>query len=102
MRRLPLPRASRRAKTNKQDRTKFMKTYNWVRTSAIVLAIVALMTVVVLKERPVQAAPTGSSITGTVKLEGTAPHQKPIDMSKEPSCAAVHKASPVTTETVVA
>lgn len=79
-----------------------MKTRNWIRASAIVMAIAALVTVAVLKERPVQAAPSGSSITGTVKLEGTAPHQKPIDMSKEPSCAAVHKASPVTTEAVVA
>src|SRR5215470_20296398 len=51
----------------------------------------------------VHAAPaSGSSITGTIKLEGTPPHQRPIDMSKEPACAAVHKASPVTTETVVA
>jgi hypothetical protein len=79
-----------------------MKTRNWIRTNAIVLAVVALMAVAVLKERPVHAAPSGSSVTGTVKLEGTAPHQRPIDMSKEPSCAAVHKANPVTTETVVA
>src|SRR5437588_758319 len=43
-----------------------------------------------------------AGITGTIKLEGTAPHQRPIDMSKEPACAAVHKANPVTTENVVA
>jgi len=40
-------------------------------------------------------------IVGSVKLDGAAPHQKLIDMSKEPSCAAVHKDKPVTTESVV-
>lgn len=68
--------------------------------SCVVLLLAA---VAIVSQRQVKAAPpSGSSITGTIKLEGTAPHQKPIDMSKEPSCAAVHKASPVTTETVVA
>ena len=43
----------------------------------------------------------GSEVTGTIKLDGTAPHQKGIDMSKEPSCAAIHKDKPVTTENVV-
>jgi plastocyanin len=50
--------------------------------------------------RSLSAASTGQ-ITGTVKLDGAAPHQKPIDMGKEPSCAAVHKDKPVTTESVV-
>ncbi|MGA9076597.1 MAG: carboxypeptidase regulatory-like domain-containing protein, partial [Candidatus Sulfotelmatobacter sp.] len=50
--------------------------------------------------RTVSAASTGQ-VTGTVKLDGTAPHQKPIDMGKEPICAAVHKDKPVTTENVV-
>jgi len=79
-----------------------MNTHSWIRTTGIGITVLALITLAVLKERTVQAAPSGSSVTGTVKLEGTAPHQRPIDMSKEPSCAAVHKASPVTTETVVA
>jgi plastocyanin len=51
--------------------------------------------------RSVSAASAGQ-ITGTVKLDGTAPHQKPIDMAKEPSCAAVHKDKPLTTESVIA
>ncbi len=51
--------------------------------------------------RSVSAASAGQ-ITGSVKLDGTAPHQKPIDMGKEPSCAAVHKDKPATTESVVA
>ena len=49
----------------------------------------------------VNAAAAGQ-ITGSVKLDGTAPHQKPIDMAKEPSCAAVHKDKPATTESVIA
>ncbi len=49
----------------------------------------------------VSAASPGQ-ITGTVKLDGTPPHQKPIDMSKDPSCAAAHKDKPATMETVVA
>ena len=48
----------------------------------------------------VSAAATGG-ITGTIKLDGTPPHQKPIDMSKEPNCAKEHASSPVTTETVI-
>jgi len=47
------------------------------------------------------SAASGGQVTGTVKLDGTAPHQRPIDMSKDPSCAAAHKDKPVTTENVV-
>ena len=50
--------------------------------------------------RSVSAAAEGK-ITGTIKLDGTAPHQKPIDMSKEPFCAKEHASSPITTETVI-
>ena len=31
-----------------------------------------------------------SKITGTVKLDGTAPHMKGIDMSKDPYCVKAH------------
>jgi Polysaccharide lyase family 4, domain II len=80
-----------------------MNKRNLFRISATVAAMLALALVTTIVQRAVHAAPpAGTSITGTIKLEGTAPHQRPIDMSKEPSCAAVHKASPVTTETVVA
>ena len=48
----------------------------------------------------VSAAGEGK-VTGTIKLDGAVPHQKPIDMSKEPSCAQQH-ATPITTEAVVA
>jgi plastocyanin len=40
------------------------------------------------------------TITGTVTYTGTLPKMKPIDMAKEPSCAADHK-SPVMTESAV-
>ena len=45
--------------------------------------------------------PANGSISGTVTYVGTMPKMKPIDMAKEPSCAAQHK-SPVTTESAVA
>jgi hypothetical protein len=48
------------------------------------------------------SAAGGAKVTGTAKLDGTAPKQKQIDMSKEPSCAQIHANSPVTTEAVVA
>ena len=43
----------------------------------------------------VKAAGEGS-ITGTVKLNGTAPHMKGIDMSKDPYCVKQHKDNPAT------
>lgn len=44
--------------------------------------------------------PAAGSIAGTVTFTGTPPKMRPIDMSKEPSCASQH-ATPVMTETVV-
>ena len=46
------------------------------------------------------AMPAGS-ISGTVTFTGTMPKMKPIDMAKEPTCAAQHK-SPVMTESAIA
>jgi Carboxypeptidase regulatory-like domain len=46
------------------------------------------------------AVPNGGTITGRVTYEGTPAKQKPIDMSKEPSCAQQYSTLP-TTETVV-
>jgi hypothetical protein len=80
-----------------------MKSRTRIRLVAIFLAVTALAMVLMVSQRAVKAAPpSGASVTGTIKLDGTAPHQKPIDMSKEPSCAAIHKDKPVSTETVVA
>ena len=64
---------------------------------------VALAIVVIVSAAMVVFAqpPAGSgSITGKVTYTGTPPKMKPIDMSKEPSCAKQH-ATPVTTENVV-
>jgi hypothetical protein len=60
---------------------------------AAVLAVLAASAVAL-------AGPSGGSISGKVTYEGTPARQKPIDMSKEPSCAAQHP-TPITTETVV-
>jgi hypothetical protein len=47
------------------------------------------------------APPAGNgSITGKVTYTGTPPKMKPIDMSKEPTCAKQH-ATPVMTENLV-
>ena len=46
------------------------------------------------------ARPSGGSISGKVTYEGTPARQRPIDMSKEPTCASQHP-TPITTETVV-
>jgi plastocyanin len=48
----------------------------------------------------VYAAPSGGTITGKITYEGTPPKPKPIDMSREPTCAKQH-VKPITTETVV-
>jgi len=68
---------------------------------ALASAILVVALGLLYSGRSVSAAST-VQITGSVKLDGVAPHQKPIDMAKEPSCAAVHKDKPVTTESVVA
>ena len=46
------------------------------------------------------ARPSGGTVSGKITYEGTPAKQKPIDMSKEPSCAKQY-ATPPTTETVV-
>jgi Carboxypeptidase regulatory-like domain len=48
----------------------------------------------------VSAAGEGK-ITGTVKLDGAAPHMRGIDMSKDPYCVKANSASPAHMETTV-
>ena len=50
--------------------------------------------------RSVSAAASGK-ISGTVKLDGAAPHMKGIDMSKDPYCVKQHENSPAHLENVV-
>ncbi|HTZ97369.1 MAG TPA: carboxypeptidase regulatory-like domain-containing protein [Terriglobales bacterium] len=67
----------------------------------ILLATIVVLTLgTVLLDQNVQAAGDGS-ITGSVKLSGTAPHMKGIDMSKDPYCVKQHENSPVKMENVV-
>ncbi len=49
----------------------------------------------------VSAAGEGK-ITGSVKLTGTPPHERTIDMSKDPVCSKAHQGNPAKVETVVA
>jgi carboxypeptidase family protein len=50
--------------------------------------------------RMTPARPSGGTVSGKITYEGTPAKQKPIDMSKEPSCAKQYT-TPATTETVV-
>ena len=65
------------------------------------LVALALIASTALMHGPkVHAAGTGK-ISGTVKLDGTPPHMKGIDMSKDPYCAKYHANSPAQLELVV-
>ena len=71
----------------------------------LILFTLALVALLMVPRRDLRAATPAApppSVVGTVKLEGTPPHQRAIDMSKEPACVALHKDHPITTETVVA
>src|SRR5580700_1364209 len=54
----------------------------------------------ILNQSVVSAAGEGK-ITGTVKLDGAAPHMKGIDMSKDPYCSKAHQSDPGKMETYV-
>jgi plastocyanin len=63
-------------------------------------AYVARLTMLAAWAIAAYAGPSSGTISGKVTYEGTPAKPKPIDMSKEPSCAKQH-ATTVTTETVV-
>jgi Carboxypeptidase regulatory-like domain len=67
----------------------------------VLSAVVLLCCGALLLNQNVSAAGEGK-ITGTVKLDGTAPHMKGIDMSKDPYCSKAHATDPAHMETVVA
>lgn len=48
------------------------------------------------------ASVAGGTITGKIKFTGTAPRNRPIDMSEEATCKAKYKTTPPAEETVVA
>src|SRR5271169_2198836 len=69
--------------------------------------LTAILSIVVLTccgalilNQKVNAAGEGK-ITGTVKLDGPAPHMKGIDMSKDPFCSKAHATDPAHLETYV-
>lgn len=62
----------------------------------LLLAVVVLITSSMITS----ARPSGGTVSGKITYEGTPAKQKPIDMSKEPSCAKQYS-EPPTTETVV-
>jgi len=72
------------------------------RYAAVVLTTVALLCCgVLLLNQKVNAAGEGK-ITGTVKLDGAAPHMKGIDMSKDPYCVKANANASPKMENVVA
>ena len=69
---------------------------------AAVLSVVVLFCCgALILNQNVSAAGEGK-ISGTVKLDGTAPHMRGIDMSKDPYCSKIHASDPAKMETVVA
>jgi plastocyanin len=56
---------------------------------AVITAVILVSCGALLLNHKVSAAAEGK-ITGTVKLDGTAPHMKGIDMSKDPYCTKVN------------
>ena len=69
--------------------------------AAVLSAVVLLCCGALILNQNVSAAGEGK-ISGTVKLEGTAPHMRGIDMSKDPYCSKIHASDPAKMETVVA
>jgi len=68
---------------------------------AAVLASLVLVGFVALVISHKASAAGEGKITGTVKLDGTAPHMRGIDMSKDPFCDKAHANNPAHSENVV-
>src|ERR1700722_9581091 len=68
--------------------------------AAVLSAVVLICCAALILGQKVNAAGEGK-ITGTVKLDGTAPHMKGIDMSKDPYCSKAHANDPGKMETYV-
>jgi Carboxypeptidase regulatory-like domain len=67
---------------------------------AILSAALLVCSGALMLNQKVSAAGEGK-ITGTVKLDGTAPHMRGIDMSKDPYCVKANAGSPPKMETTV-
>ena len=66
------------------------------------LSVLVIFALGILSRGPNVNAASGGKITGSVKLSGTAPHMRGIDMSKDPYCSKAHDSSPAQMENVVA
>ena len=73
-----------------------MKGYYQIAAISSVLLLLAIS--LLYSTQSVNAAAEGK-ITGTVKLDGPAPHMKGIDMSKDPYCSKAHASDPGHLET---
>ncbi len=71
-----------------------------IKLGAVLVALLLVAGVSLVHNPKVSAAGNGK-ITGMVKLDGTPPHMKGIDMSKDPYCAKFHANSPAQLELVV-
>jgi len=76
-----------------------MKNQRYSKYVAVLLGVVLVGFAAVSLNQRVSAAAEGS-IAGTVKLSGTAPHMKGIDMSKDPYCVKQHENSPAHLENI--
>lgn len=76
-----------------------MMTQYRLRLAAIFTVLTLVAVVVWIPNRKVTAAGEGS-ITGSVKLSGTAPHMRGIDMSKDPYCVKANS-TPVSMQNVM-
>jgi hypothetical protein len=65
------------------------------------LSALVIFALGILSWGPNVNAAAGGKITGSVKLSGTAPHMRGIDMSKDPYCSKAHESSPAMMENVV-
>lgn len=74
---------------------------NRKKLSVFIVAVLLVSCGALLLTRPVKAAGEGK-ITGTVKLDGPAPHMKGIDMSKDPYCVKANANESPKMENVVA
>jgi hypothetical protein len=77
-----------------------MKAHQSMRWIPFSIAAVLTMAGAFLLNQDVRAAGEGS-IAGKVTLSGTAPHERGIDMSKDPYCVKQHVNNPAHLETVV-
>jgi Carboxypeptidase regulatory-like domain len=73
---------------------------NRYKSVSVLSALVLVCCAALILGQKVNAAGDGK-ITGTVKLDGPAPHMKGIDMSKDPYCSKAHATDPGKLETYV-